>query len=218
MTFHMKHTAKAALAISLAAGLAACSTGSTGPNNNHSLNSYNQPVVERTNFTMDVMASTSGLTVPEQARLNDWFATLDVGYGDRIAIDDPMASAAVRDDVAAIAGRYGLLLQDGAPVTTGYVDPGNVRVVVTRSTAHVPNCPNWSDKTNGNLGNTTSPGYGCSVNSNLAAMIADPEHLLEGAEGTGDTTVMSSTKAIESYRDAPPTGSGGLTAVSSQGS
>ncbi len=47
-------------------------------------------------------------------------------------------------------------------------------------------------------------------------MVANPEHLLQGAKGTGETTVMSSTKAIETYRDAPPTGAGGLPAVSSQ--
>lgn len=217
MTFNMKRSVTTALAISLAATLGACGTTSGGMANG-SLNSVNQPVVERNNYTLDLMASTSGLTVPEQARLRDWFETLDVGYGDRISIDDPLASPAVREDVAAVAGRYGLMLETGAPVTVGYVDPGNVRVVVTRSTAHVPNCPNWSDHANGNLGNNTSPGYGCSVNSNLAAMIANPEHLLEGAEGTGDTVVMSSTKAIESYRDSAPTGAGGLPAISSQGS
>ena len=88
------------------------------------------------------------------------------------------------------AGRHGLLLETGAPVTVGFVDPGRVRVVVTRSTAHVPGCPNWSGRQNGNLGNSTSPGFGCSINGNLAAMIANPEHLLEGAAGTGETTVF----------------------------
>lgn len=217
MTFNMKRSVTTALALSLAAGLGACNTTS-GEMANGSLNSVNQPVVERNNYTLDLMASTSGLTVPEQARLRDWFEILDLGYGDRISIDDPLASAAVREDVAAVAGRYGLMVENGAPVTVGYVDPGNVRVVVTRSTARVPNCPNWSDHANGNLGNNTSPGYGCSVNGNLAAMIADPEHLLEGAKGTGETVVMSSTKAIETYRETPPTGGGGLPAVSSQGS
>jgi pilus assembly protein CpaD len=49
-------------------------------------------------------------------------------------------------------------------------------------------------------------GFGCAINSNFAAMVADPEHLLHGAEGTGETVVMSSTKAIESYREQAPTG------------
>jgi pilus assembly protein CpaD len=210
----MKRAAATVIALSLAAGLGACSPVM---NVNSSLYSENQPVVERNNFTLDLMASGSGLAVPEQARLADWFETLDVGYGDRISIDDPLSSVAVREDVAAVASRFGLLVEQGAPVTVGYVDPGNVRVVVTRSTASVPNCPNWSDRASGNLGNNTSPNFGCAVNSNLAAMIANPEHLLEGAEGTGDTIVMSSTKAIATYREAEPTGAAGLPDVSSEG-
>ena len=55
------------------------------------------------------------------------------------------------------------------------------------------------------------------MNSNIAAMIADPEHLLKGAEGTGETVVMSHTKAIESYRETAPTGAGGLPTVASGG-
>ncbi len=214
MTLKMKRAAVTAIALSLATGLGACSPVK---NVNSSLYSENQPVVERNNFTLDLMAGGSGLTVPEQARLADWFETLDVGYGDRISIDDPLSSAAVREDVAAVASRFGLLVEQGAPVTVGFVDPGNVRVVVTRSMASVPNCPNWSDQAMGNLGNNTSPNFGCAVNSNLAAMVANPEHLLEGAEGTGDTIVMSSTKAIATYREAQPTGAEGLPEISSEG-
>ena len=215
MSITMKRAATAAIALSLAAGLGACS--STNSTANSSLNSVNQPVVERSNFMLDLASNSSGLSVPEQSRLADWFETLDIGYGDRVSIDDPAASAAVRTDVAAVASRYGVLIEEGAPVTVGFVDPGNIRVVVTRSTAHVPGCPDWSANMNGNLGNNTSPNFGCSVNSNLAAMIANPEHLLEGVSGSGDTLVMSSTKAIETYRDAAPTGAGGLTAVDSAG-
>ena len=217
MTHRIKSAATTALALVLVSGLGACATPSA-TNHNTSLNSVNQPVVQRNNYTLDLEASANGLMVPEQARLAQWFETMDLGYGDRIAIDDPMASAAVREDVAAAAGRFGLLLEDTAPVTVGYVDPGKVRVVVTRSTAHVPNCPNWHGNASGNLGNQTSAGFGCAVNSNFAAMVADPQHLLEGAAGTGETTVMSSTKAIETYRELPTTGSAGLPSVSTQNS
>ena len=101
-------------------------------------------------------------------------------------------------------------------MTTGFVEPGSVRVVVTRSNAFVPGCPDWSDQFSSNLENKVTDDYGCSVNANMAAMVADPQHLLRGAEGTGETVVMSSTKAIETYRETPPTGADGLPAVSSQ--
>jgi pilus assembly protein CpaD len=210
---HMNFVRTAA-ALGLAAALSACAT--PGGEAISGLESVNQPVVERNSYTLDLLAGASGLAVPEQARLTEWFEMLNIGYGDRIAIDDPLASAAVREDVAALAGRHGLLIASGAPITVGFVDPGHVRVVVTRSRAYVPNCPNWSDDGAGNLTNATSPGFGCAINGNLAAMVANPEHLLEGAAGSGDTVVMSSNRAIQSFREATPTGANGLREVSSQ--
>lgn len=202
----------AAIALSLGLGLSAC--GDTP--NNRSLNSVNQPVVARENFALDLAADAGGLPAPEQQRLAEWFETMNLRYGDRVAIDGAVASDAVREDVAAMAASHGLLLSEGAPITEGFVDPGKVRVVVTRSRAYVPGCPDWSDKMASNLDNRTTDGFGCSINGNFAAMVADPQHLLHGAEGTGETTVMSSTKAIQTYRAQEPTGKGGLPEVSSQ--
>jgi pilus assembly protein CpaD len=202
----------AAIALSLGLGLSAC--GDTP--NNTSLYSVKQPVVERNNYTLDLAAGAGGLTVPEQQRLAEWFESMNLRYGDRVAIDEALGSDAVREDVAAIASRHGMLLSEGAPITNGFVEPGMVRVVVTRTKAHVPGCPDWSDQVASNMDNATADGYGCAINSNLAAMIADPEHLLHGAEGTGETVVMSSTKAIQTYRAADPTGKAGLPDISSQ--
>ena len=202
----------AAIVLSLGLGLSAC--GDTP--NNRTLYSVKQPVVERNNYSIDVAAGAGGLVVAEQMRLAEWFETMNLRYGDRVAIDGALPSDAVRDDVAAIAARHSLLLSEGAPITEGFVEPGTVRVVVTRSRAHVPGCPDWSDTIASNLDNSTSDGFGCSINGNMAAMIADPQHLLHGAEGTGETVVMSSTKAIRTYRAQAPTGQGGLPEVSSQ--
>lgn len=211
---HIRRKTAVTTAVALSLGLALSACGDMP--NNRSLYSVKQPIVERNNFTLDLATDAGGLSVSEQQRLAQWFETMDLRYGDRVALDTSLPNDAVREDVAAIAARHGLLLSDGAPVTAGFVEPGNVRVVVTRSRAHVPGCPDWSDKMATNLENRTSDDYGCAVNSNLAAMIADPEHLLKGAEGTGETIVMSSTKAIESYREQAPSGAGGLAATSSQ--
>ena len=213
MPIAMNKAACAAIALSLGLATTACQTPS---HKNASLESVKQPVVERTNYALDLRADSTGLPVTEQQRLVDWFDSLDLGYGDRVSIDDVGAGAAVREDVASLAGRYGLMLSDGAPVTAGYVDPGNIRVVVTRSRAYVPGCPDWSAQLSVYNDNATAPGFGCAINSNIAAMVADPEHLLKGAAGTGETVVMSSNKAISTYRAAKPTGADGLPEVSSQ--
>jgi pilus assembly protein CpaD len=196
----------AALALSMVVSLGGCA-GLTAQNNN-TLESIHQPVVERTNYTLDVATGSGGISLPEQRRLAGWFYAMDVRYGDRFAIDDPLASGATRGAVEAIASRYGILLSDGAPVTAGYVNPGTARIIVTRSTASVPGCSDWSKNTELALMNETSTNFGCAVNGNLAAMVANPEDLVRGARTTGDTAVMSSNKAIEAYRSAPPTGGG----------
>jgi len=215
MPIRMNRAAGAAIALSLGLALSACNTtGEVAPN--RSLDSIKQPVVERQTYALDLAATSAGLPVSEQRRLAGWFDTMNLAYGDRIGIDDATASGAVRDDVARVAGRYGLLVSDGAPVTQGYIDPGKVRVVVSRSHAYVPGCPDWTEHVTDYGVNVTTQGYGCSVNGNLAAMIADPEQLLHGAAGTGNTVIMSSTKAIETYRAAKPSGAAGLPTVSSQ--
>tara|TARA_A100001391_G_scaffold66729_3_gene42489 strand:- start:80975 stop:81625 length:651 start_codon:yes stop_codon:yes gene_type:complete len=215
MTNSRNRAATTVLALSLALGLGACSTSEAAKNG--TLYSVHQPVVERNNYTLDLATNAGGLPISEQQRLADWFEAMDIGYGDRIGLDAAVDNPAVREDVAAIASRHSLLLSEGAPVTEGFIDPGKVRIVITRSHAYVPDCPDWSDQSGTTLGNNTSPNFGCAVNSNLAAMIADPEHLLEGARGTGETTVMTSTRAIQSYREQAPTASDGVSAVASTG-
>ena len=80
-----------ALALSLGLALGACG----GMPTNKSLYSVNQPVVERNNYTFDVQSSQGGLSIADQQRLDGWFEALELGYGDRVSIDDPLASDAV---------------------------------------------------------------------------------------------------------------------------
>ena len=181
---------------------------------NRGLDSINQPVVERTDFVFDLPDQYSGLSTGDQARLHAWFNSLGLGYGDRVWVDGPDGSDQTRQDIARIAADYGLLLRDGAPVTTGAVQPGSVRVVVSRSAASVPGCPHWSGRGGTN---STSPNYGCAVNSNFAAMVADPSDLVLGQAGSANGDSNTGNKAIKVYRETPPTGTKGLTQTQSGG-
>ncbi len=206
-------SSRLALGLALGLGLAGCG----GMPTNTSLYSVKQPVVERTNMVMDITTTTSGLPISEQQRLNGWFETMDLRYGDRIAIENPGQNPAVTGAIRDLAARYGLMISDTAPVTPGYLQPGQVRVVITRSTASVPGCPDWSAKSDMNYSNGTSPNFGCAVNSNLAAMVADPQDLLEGKKGSGETVIATSNKAITTYREMEPTGKAGLMEASAGG-
>ena len=204
----------AAIALSLGLMLGGCGGMAT----NAGLESIHQPVVQRDAFVFDVTTLPGGgLSLPEQRRLAGWLDALGLKYGDKVAVDDPMGSDATRDAVGAIVAAHGMILADTAPITPGDVLPGYARVVVSRMVASVPGCPDWSAKSDANAGNATSTNFGCAINSNLAAMVADKEHLVHGATGTGETVIMSSSKAIDSYRAQEPTGKGGLKSTSSKG-
>ena len=213
------HTA-ALLTMSLALG--GCGTGLVGSDDpafisNRSLYSENQPVVEHSYFAFDVTTSGNGLSDEESARLHDWFDSLQLRYGDVISLDSPSAAPGVKADVARVAADYGLLLTDGAPVVPGTVQPGSARIVVTRSVASVPGCPNWRMAHNSGAPVSTESNYGCAINSNLAAMIANPNDLVLGQEGAAGSDPNTAAKAVRTYRDATPTGKGGLKEVSTTG-
>ena len=198
--------------IALASALAACNTPSLP---DQGVASVNVPVVTSADYVFDAAAPDGALAAGETERLNGWFQGLGLSYGDSIYVDGAYADAA-RGQVAAIAGQYGMAVSAGAPVTIGAVRPAMVRVVVSRRRAVVPNCPNWSLPSEPNFQNRNMSNYGCSVNSNLAAMVANPEDLVHGREGVGTNDVMTAGKAVQYYRSTPPTGAKGLTNVNTK--
>ena len=208
---------KFGLLLIASAALAGCSYhASKGDLADRGVDPVNVPVVTRADYVFDAAAPGGSLVPAEKARLDAWFRGLDLGYGDTIYVDAPGGDGA-RYEVAQIAGAYGMMVQPGAPVTAGLVAPGGVRVIVSRTRAEVPGCPNWSTPSEPNYNNRTMSNFGCGVNSNMAAMIADPNDLLHGREGTGVGNNAAATKAIIFYKTAPPTGQKGLQSVSAKG-
>ena len=201
--------------IGLAANVAGCSTATPAGQLARGVEAVNVPVVTRADYAFDVAAPDGALPSSEAGRLDAWFRSLDLGYGDSVYVDGPYANAA-RDDVARVAGNYGLLVSVGAPVTAGLVAPGTVRIVVSRTRASVPNCPNWTRPGAPSTANEMMSNFGCGVNSNLAAMIANPEDLVHGREGSGVGDNRTAVKALQFYRTAPPTGTNGLKDISTK--
>ena len=77
-------------------------------------------------YVFDASAPDGALVAGETDRLNGWFQGLGLGYGDTIYVDGPYVAAA-RGQISAVAGQYGTMVSEGAPVTTGIVQPGFVR-------------------------------------------------------------------------------------------
>ena len=193
--------------------LIACGVSLTGcaTDAQRGLESVHQPVVSRTDYVFDV-AEPGGdrLSAGDADRLNGWFSSIKLRFGDRLSVDSPSGDRGARDAVSSVAAHYGLLVEERAPVTEGEIAPGNVRVIVSRMSATVPNCPEFNGPSDQHFSGAQSPNYGCAVNSNLAAMVADPHDLLAGREGSQSVDASTSTKAIKAYRTAPLTGAGGL--------
>ncbi len=185
--------------------MAALALGACGPVN-RGMESANQPVVQRTDYVFEVNGY---FNAGEERRLADWFDALQLRYGDRVSIDSHGADDSSRAAIAAVVARYGLLLSETAPVTQGSDQLSGVRVVVSRSTASVPNCPNWDRPSQPEFAASGMSNFGCATNSNLAAMIADPNDLIQGRSSeTNDPQMIS--RAIKTYREKEPTGKGDL--------
>lgn len=211
--FRLVGTTAAVLGLIIGASTAEAHSSSL----NRSVDSVHQPVVDRTDFVLDVATTPAGLASGEVDRLAGWFDALRLGYGDTITLDDPHGwhGGNAQDMVAAVVSRYGMLVShDPAPITEGRPADGTLRVVVSRAVAHVEGCPDWSRGNAGEYAGASKSNFGCTDASNLAAMIANPQDLIEGRSGDTASDARLSVKAIKTYRDATPTGSGGLKAES----
>jgi pilus assembly protein CpaD len=191
----------------LALPLAACKTSV-----NRGVESVHQPVVSHDAYTYDVQAGPDGsLSASEARRLDDWFASIGLGYGDQVAIvTDAYYSPTLRDGIADVVARHGMLVSEDSSAAAGAAPAGSVRLVVRRATARVPGCPDWSSKSETDIRLGATSNFGCGVNGNLAAMVANPEDFVRGQSSESDLRTATSNRAISTYRDKTPTGSGDL--------
>src|SRR5204862_7612828 len=73
-------------------------------------------------------------------------------------------------------------------------------------------CPSWGDP-GIESPVRTGTNYGCAVNTNLSAMIANPEDLIPGREPSGNGAAQTAGRAARSYGESTPTGRQGLPAA-----
>lgn len=219
----MSRLIRIAAVSALGLAMAGCAAGQPrvlNAQSNYSVYSVHQPVVEHTNYVFDLRVDGDRVSETELDRLAAWFHSIGARYGDRITIDAPRgyASVAARTDVGRVASDFGLLLADQAPpITEGEIAPGTLRIVASRASARVDGCPNYSNPGIDSPVRTDS-NYGCATNSNLAAMIADPDDLVRGRVGSGSESAQVAGRAVGTYRTRVPTGSQPLPAPSTRNS
>jgi pilus assembly protein CpaD len=95
------------------------------------------------------------------------------------------------------------LLAGCLPTKPNYgVDSVN-KPVVANGRAHVPGCPDWSSAGSDSAALTDS-NFGCAVNTNLAAMLADPNDLVRGRSDDGMGSEVPA-RSIKAWREVQPT-------------
>ncbi|MET0241320.1 MAG: CpaD family pilus assembly lipoprotein [Sphingobium sp.] len=187
------------LFLPLLAGMAFASPAAAHPDF-RGVETPHQPVVMRTTLTFDVGR---GLPAPDRQRLADWFESIGLGYGDRVAVTG--GGSVTSDLVATLVSRHGLLLGDDAPADAGEPPVGTLRVTVSRATASVSGCPDWGDRAEADYASGLSPNHGCATMGTLAAMVADAEDLVRGRRANLDYSATTASRAIKVYRgDAAP--------------
>lgn len=191
------------VAILLALAVSACQTPGVDPAL-RGVASVHEPVLTRSSVAFDAGAQGGYLSPDELARLDGWFRSMNLGYGDTISLDGGYPDQ-TRGQVAQLAGRYGMMVSPAAPVTAGAVPPGYLRVVVSRASAHVPGCPDWRVPSQPNYNNLALSNFGCGVNANLAMQAANPEDLFRGRAGPAASDGVAGAKAVQMYRDWPLT-------------
>jgi pilus assembly protein CpaD len=103
------------------------------------------------------------------------------------------------------------MIDSRAPITSAPLAAGMARVVVSRTAARVPGCPDFTRTGTDEFEGSATSNYGCANQANLAAMVADPLDLVRGQPGTETFDSKTSGRAIDLYRKATPTGGGGTT-------
>jgi pilus assembly protein CpaD len=177
---------------------------------NRGVDSIKQPVVTRTDYVFDAQSTTGGLAPGEADRVAGWLASMKLRYGDQVAVDDPNPyGSRALSQIANIVSSYGMRLADRAPITNAPLAPGMVRVVLSRASATVPGCPDFTRSGSSEFEGSATSNFGCATNATLAAMVANPLDLVRGQPGAETADPITSTRAINTYRAAAATGGGG---------
>lgn len=208
---------KTPLALMLTLSLAACATprmveqGQSVPTEAD----LHKITVSQTGARLEVpVAGATGLSAEATAQVDEFGADYRAGGHGPLLVSTPTgsadadAAARVAQSVrmrlvetgvsfAAIAGgTYDAAGRSGAPIVLSY----------TRYEAQAPDCqPLWTIDIGKSLDNRVTKNFGCSINANLAAMIADPADL-RGPRPEEPRDAARRDVVLGKYREGEPSG------------
>ncbi|HKQ46167.1 MAG TPA: CpaD family pilus assembly protein [Rhizomicrobium sp.] len=152
----------------------------------------NHPITVEPKFReLKVQFAAGGMSADDAAKFDAFLADYRVRGNGSLGISVPSGSSsrAATEFFAERAAATGIS-RDKILVSTHNAVNGDMRVDVSyiAYTAHAESCGDWSENEAFTLDNRTSKNFGCSVQRNIAAMVADPRDLLgPGPMGPVDT-------------------------------
>ena len=193
---------------SLAALLVAASCSSRSGGDEHM--TFDDPVanhpilVQPSSQSMKLGASPAPA---DMARLDAFVSDYQVHGNGKILISAPQ-SAAAGAEVSRIADHINALgvSRDQILVTGRDAGPGDAQIELNYVSyqANAAPCGDWSENLAFTLDNKTSANLGCSVQHNMAAMVADPRDLM-GPSTMGGADANRRTTVITNYEKGTPT-------------
>jgi len=153
----------------------------------------NHPITVEPSFRelkVQFAGGADGMNAEDAAKFDAFLADYRVHGNGSLGISVPNGTPG-RAAITALAERAAAtgISRDKILVSTHEVANGDNRVDVSyiAYTAHTQACGNWSEDEAFTLDNRTPKNFGCSVQQNIAAMVADPRDLLgPGAMGPVD--------------------------------
>ena len=145
---------------------------------------------------------TADLSQDSLANLVSFTTTNEVGYGDLILFDQGADVPAERiDALTAWFLKQGVTVGENNGVFGAMPADGSVMVYVERYTVTAPDCQRWSETSASNPNNAPGQPFGCTSQSNLAAMVANPRDLVTGERDGANPD--ATRKAVKAYRHKP---------------
>jgi pilus assembly protein CpaD len=170
-----------------------CSTGPNGVDSLAEDGAVNHPIaVEPTFRELKVQfAGAEGMRADDAAKFDAFLTEYRTRGNGSLGISVP-GGASSRAAITYFAERAAStgISRDKILVSTRDVVSGDSRVDISYIgyTAHADSCGDWSENLAYSLDNQTPKSFGCSVQHNIAAMVADPRDLIgPGAMGPVDT-------------------------------
>jgi pilus assembly protein CpaD len=149
---------------------------------------------------------TAALAPADAAHLRQLAATGMIGPADRVTIAAAGSPELAKQRVGSVASvllHYGIV---AVAEPLARIPPERAVIEVSRTLVTLPACPNWSKPSGSDFANQPSSNFGCTTETNLGMMVANPTDLAGGlpaGPAIGHPTAAAVTRYLNDKVELP---------------